>query len=128
MPISDLDRRLFENQQKQKEQKKGKGKLQISFGPRQARANFIEKDTLYFHTDQLGSTRLITRADGSVYQYINYLSFGKIIEGKVIGPELPFFAQFKNTYTGQEYDRSTGLYFYQSRFYDADIGRFISAD
>jgi len=46
----------------------------------------------------------------------------------VSGPELPSFAQFKNSYTGQEIDKSTGLYFYQSRFYDPDIGRFIQAD
>jgi len=56
------------------------------------------------------------------------MPFGKILEGEIIGPELPTWAAFKNSYTGQEYDKSTGLYFYQSRFYDADIGRFISAD
>jgi len=54
------------------------GKL---WGPRQAQAAVLVKDTLYFHTDQLGSTRLTTRADGTVYQYLNYLPFGKILEG-----------------------------------------------
>ena len=31
-------------------------------------------------------------------------------------------------YTGKELDSSTGLYFYEARYYDAALGRFISAD
>lgn len=31
-------------------------------------------------------------------------------------------------FTGQEYDEETGLYYYGARYYDAVIGRFISAD
>ncbi len=31
-------------------------------------------------------------------------------------------------YTGKERDNSTGLYFYEARYYDAALGRFISAD
>lgn len=31
-------------------------------------------------------------------------------------------------YTGKEWDDSTGLYFYEARYYDATLGRFISAD
>ena len=128
IPISEIDKRFFDNQKEQKEKGKEKAKLRLSFGPTQAKADVLVKDTLYFHTDQLGSTRVITREDGSLYQYLNYMPFGKILEGEIIGPPLPSWAAFKNSYTGQEYDKSTGLYFYQARFYDADIGRFISAD
>jgi len=31
-------------------------------------------------------------------------------------------------YTGREYDRGTGLYYYRARYYDPEIGRFISED
>ncbi len=31
-------------------------------------------------------------------------------------------------YTGQEYDSSTGLYFYQARYYDPLLGRFVQPD
>ena len=31
-------------------------------------------------------------------------------------------------YTGQRFDGGSGLYFYNARYYDANIGRFISAD
>jgi RHS repeat-associated protein len=32
------------------------------------------------------------------------------------------------TYTGREYDRETGLYYYRARYYDASIGRFTAKD
>lgn len=31
-------------------------------------------------------------------------------------------------YTGREYDDFTGLYYYRARYYDANLGRFISED
>ena len=48
----------------------------------------------------------------------------------------PYGETFTNTgtadvaykYTGKERDGSTGLYFYEARYYDAALGRFISAD
>lgn len=33
-----------------------------------------------------------------------------------------------NRYTGQRIDEETGLYYYNSRYYDAQLGRFIQAD
>lgn len=33
-----------------------------------------------------------------------------------------------NTYTGREWDRETGLYYYRARYYDPNEGRFISRD
>ena len=32
------------------------------------------------------------------------------------------------TYTGREYDVETGLYYYRARYYNPEIGRFISED
>jgi RHS repeat-associated protein len=48
----------------------------------------------------------------------------------------PYGETFTNTgtanvaykYTGKELDNNTGLYFYEARYYDAMLGRFISAD
>ncbi len=31
-------------------------------------------------------------------------------------------------FTGREYDKETGLYYYRARYYDPEIGRFISKD
>jgi RHS repeat-associated protein len=35
---------------------------------------------------------------------------------------------FRYTYTGQEYDSASGLYYYNNRWYDASLGKFISQD
>src|SRR4030095_1176890 len=32
------------------------------------------------------------------------------------------------TYTGREFDSDTGLYYYRARWYDPQVGRFISED
>ena len=32
------------------------------------------------------------------------------------------------TYTGRRLDSETGLYYYRARYYDAQLGRFISRD
>ena len=36
-------------------------------------------------------------------------------------------AQPRFTYTGQQFDAATGLYYYRARWYDAGMGRFMSA-
>ena len=36
--------------------------------------------------------------------------------------------QITNTYTGREWDKETGLYYYRARYYDPMEGRFISKD
>ena len=32
------------------------------------------------------------------------------------------------TYTGRRFDSETGLYYYRNRYYDAQLGRFVSRD
>lgn len=54
-------------------------------------------------------------------QYYEYDSFGNLHDRKNRIKQ-PY------TYTGREYDRETGLYYYRARYYDAMEGRFISED
>jgi RHS repeat-associated protein len=122
IPLSDLTKEIFDNFQ----QAKKEGKL---WGPRVAHAENTNPEVLYYHQDQLGSTRLITLSNGSVHQYINYLPFGKVLDGVMsLALILPGFAFSKRRFTGQEEDKSSGLMFYQSRFYDPEIARFIQPD
>jgi len=75
----------------------------------------------YYHSDGLGSIRTLTDDGGNVVQSYNYSVFGKIVE-QTGSLENPF------TYTGREYDKETGNYYYRKRYYDAGNGRFLSED
>ncbi|MEK6589198.1 MAG: RHS repeat-associated core domain-containing protein [Nitrospinota bacterium] len=75
----------------------------------------------YYHFDGLGSITALTDNKGKVVQRYDYDSFGNM---KHHGHKVkqPY------TYTGREWDRETGLYYYRARYYDAKVGRFISKD
>ncbi|MCG3115665.1 MAG: FG-GAP-like repeat-containing protein [Candidatus Manganitrophus sp. SA1] len=77
-------------------------------------------DISYFHTNHLGSTSVITDKNGNNIAEFAYLPFGDSY------PADNQAAHYK--YTGQERDVETGLYFYNSRYYDARLGRFTQAD
>jgi len=77
-----------------------------------------ESSTFYYHTDLLGSTRLVTDEDKSIISAITYHPFGEVDVRE--GSEDYLFA-------GKEKD-ATGLYYYGARYYDPEIGRFITRD
>ena len=72
----------------------------------------------YFLTDHLGSTAALTDVSGNVREQLNYDSFGN---GGVS-------ALTRYTFTGRERDPDTGLMYNRARFYDPQLGRFISED
>ncbi len=77
----------------------------------------------YYHSDHLGSSSLMTDQDGSlVRQQYGYRAFGSERFA------LSFSPSFTSRFTGQPYDTETGLYFFQSRYYDPELGRFIQPD
>ena len=78
-------------------------------------------NTFYYQTDVLGSIIQLTDAIGNIAQSYVYNSFGKIVL-QVGGVDNPF------TYTAREFDSESGIYNYRFRYYDAEIGRFISED
>ena len=75
----------------------------------------------YYHADSLGSIGKITDAGKNIVQSYSYDSFGMVT---------PANNTFRNcyTYTGREWDKETGLYYYRARYYDPMEGRFISKD
>jgi RHS repeat-associated protein len=73
----------------------------------------------YILTDNLGSTTELTNQSGAVVETTNYYPYGQIRSGGT---------QSKFLYTGQENDVETGLDYYNSRYYDSSIQRFIQPD
>jgi RHS repeat-associated protein len=83
--------------------------------------DFVARPTVsYILQDHLGSTVGTTDSSGAITSAINYFSFG---ECRVSTGTLPT----DKKYTGQRSD-STGLYYYNARYYYPEIGRFISPD
>ncbi len=86
-------------------------------------AGIPSSGTLYFHKDQLNSTRITTNVDGVKEGKMIYLPYGDIYDAETEGSD-----NFRYKFGGKEMDESSGLYYYGARFYDPDLGRFISAD
>ena len=72
----------------------------------------------YFLTDHLGSTVGLTDISGTVLEQLTYDSFGNSAVS----------ARTRYGYTGRERDPDTGLLYYRARFYDPQLGRFVSED
>ncbi len=91
--------------------------------------------TRYLTTDHLGSTRLITKADGEVDQRIDYLPFGKAIPNGVSSRATGqgyqtnnYLDPLKPGFTGKDRDGETGLDYFGARYFSGAQGRFTSAD
>ncbi|HWH93963.1 MAG TPA: RHS repeat-associated core domain-containing protein [Baekduia sp.] len=76
---------------------------------------------LYYHHDQLGSTRLLTTAAGASAATFSYDPYGKP-SGSTGTATTPL------GYTGQYTDSETGLVYLRARYYDPATGQFISRD
>ncbi|HZY94021.1 MAG TPA: RHS repeat-associated core domain-containing protein [Candidatus Bathyarchaeia archaeon] len=78
----------------------------------------------YFHTDALGSTRMMTWQNAGMVYVNNYQPFGQD-NGS---PQGAFANRAVDKFTGKPYSSATGLYYYYQRWYDPSTGRFISPD
>ena len=77
----------------------------------------------YFHCDQIGRPRELTDAEGRLLWYGEYDALGRLErEEDICGVSQPFRLQ------NQHYDEETGLHYNLLRYYDADMGRFLTQD
>ena len=80
----------------------------------------------YLRNAQGDVVKLIDKTGTTVVEY-TYDSWGKLLSttgslAETFGTEQPF------RYRSYVYDEETGWYYLQSRYYDPEVGRFISAD
>ncbi len=83
-----------------------------------------KENTLYYHTDHLGSSGYVTDKRGNFYEHTEYTSSGESwVNEKVTGnADLPY------KYTSKEQDAETGLYYHGARYRDAKTGVWLSCD
>jgi RHS repeat-associated protein len=72
----------------------------------------------YFAQDHLGSTTALTDSKGALVERQNYDAYGNSAGSN----------RTRYGFTGRELDSLTGLMYYRARFYDPQLGRFISED
>jgi RHS repeat-associated protein len=80
----------------------------------------LTSSAIYFtHSDWLGTERLRTAVDASIYSTWTNLPFG---EGSAVANPSP------THFTGKERDAESGLDYFGARYYGSNMGRFMSAD
>ena len=93
-------------------------------------ATRVDGTLYYVHSDLLGSTVALSNDTGQPMGWVQYDPYGEILTST-----LPLTLTDR-LFTGQRLDSSTGLYYYNARYYDPDpsaslragLGRFIQPD
>ena len=78
-------------------------------------------NVFYHHSDHLGSSELISDSLGNVVWHADYDAFGSVMNER--GEE-----NFTPNYTGKFFDQTSGLYYFNARWYDCELGRFTTQD
>lgn len=87
-------------------------------------ATMIKNDeTYYYHVNGHGDVMSLTDISGNIVAEYSYDAWGNIISQiGSMASENPY------RYAGYRYDESTELYYLMARYYDSEIGRFITRD
>jgi RHS repeat-associated protein len=77
--------------------------------------------TLWYHYDQIGSTRVVTDSTGISQATYTYDPYGTLVAstGSITNP-------FR--FVGQYLDAESGLYYLRARYFDSSTGQFLSLD
>jgi RHS repeat-associated protein len=78
------------------------------------------KAVYYYHFNGLGSVVALSDTDGGIVERYSYDVFGE--PNRASGISNPYF------FTGRRLDTETDNYYYRARYYNPEIGRFLSAD
>lgn len=81
----------------------------------------------YYHLDHLNSTKCVTDEQGNVEVNYVYRAFGEQLK-KLDADGKDTTDKAVYSYVGKELDDETNLYYFNARYYDATLGRFINVD
>ncbi|HHJ19944.1 MAG TPA: hypothetical protein ENJ84_09030 [Gammaproteobacteria bacterium] len=84
----------------------------------------VERRASYLHSDQLGSVRVVTGADGASDREVSYRPFGEAVEFVTDPAAVPETKGF----IGERFDPNAGLQYLNARYYDPKLGMFIQPD
>jgi RHS repeat-associated protein len=98
--------------------------LFVAVTPTEVQAQVCEPIFWYYHSDHLGSSNILTDRSGNVVKHYEYTAFGQDRSPA----QQPCAFNVSHRYTGQIFDEATGLYYYNARYYDPELGRFIQPD
>ncbi|MDD3144702.1 MAG: RHS repeat-associated core domain-containing protein [Candidatus Gracilibacteria bacterium] len=112
----------------QEEYTNNKGKLKT----RTIKEEYSETNTYYYHKNNLNSIVAITDEFGNIVEAYEYDVFGKPYSidqetGKVTNLKQSSIGNTR-LFTGREYERGLKLYYNRARYYNPELGRFISRD
>ncbi|MCS0614691.1 RHS domain-containing protein [Massilia kyonggiensis] len=93
----------------------------------------VRAEVRHLHLDHLGTPREMTNADGRVVWAARYRAWGNALEvvQDAVPAVLPSYEIEEAQpvrFQGQYYDSESGLHYNRFRYYDPDIGRFVSID
>lgn len=80
-----------------------------------------QETVIYYHTDAIGSVRMITDENGQVVARYDYLPFGEPWPGLPPNPDV-------RQYAGKDRDAETGFNYFGARYYASGTGRFTTVD
>ncbi|MDZ4241569.1 MAG: toxin TcdB middle/N-terminal domain-containing protein [Candidatus Omnitrophota bacterium] len=78
----------------------------------------------FYHGDHLGGTNVVTDWGGVIKEVVEYSPYGEFSRHD----DYSAGQSVEHYFTGQRLDDEVGLYYYGARYYDAGLGRFITAD
>ncbi len=78
-------------------------------------------ESRYYHSDGLGSVRLLTDAAGVVADRYSYTAFGELLEH--VGSDVQPYH-----FAGEPFDPKIGWSYNRARWLDLSVGRFVSVD
>ena len=84
-------------------------------------ATFKDDQIYYFTSDELENTRWVTDSTGNIVQSLAFDPFGNTdLEVGSLDNDYRF--------AGREYDEESGLIYFGARYYDPELGQFLSKD